>query len=57
LRIDDMAKRPTDPNQLVEMIGNRATGSTPNAEDGRNPFAMALGRRGGLKGAEARRRP
>ena len=47
-------KRPTDPNQLAKMIADLATGSTPKTEDGKNPFAVALGRRGGLKGGKAR---
>ena len=49
-----MAKRPTDPNQLAKMIADIATGSTPKTEDGKNPFAQALGRLGGLKGGKAR---
>jgi len=49
-----MAKRPTDPNQLAKMIADIATGSTPKTDDGKNPFAVALGRRGGLKGGKAR---
>jgi hypothetical protein len=49
-----MSKRPTDPNQLAKMIADLATGTTPKNDDGKNPFAVALGRRGGLKGGKAR---
>lgn len=52
-------KRPRDPNQLAKMIVDLATGETP-AEvnemegDGKDPAAVSLGRRGGLKGGRAR---
>jgi len=49
-----MSKRPTDPNQLAKMIADLATGNTPKNDEGKNPFAVALGRRGGLKGGKAR---
>lgn len=49
-------KRPRDPNQLAKMIVDISTG---NAEDndpntGKDPAAVSLGRRGGLKGGKAR---
>lgn len=44
-----MAKRPTDPNKLAKQIIDEAA---ENVE--KNPFAVALGRRGGLKGGKAR---
>ncbi len=50
----DRPKRPRDANQLAKMIADIATGSTPKTEDGKNPFAVALGRRGGLVGGHAR---
>jgi hypothetical protein len=36
---------------MVEAI---ASGNIPKTSDGKNPFAVALGRRGGLKGGPAR---
>lgn len=49
-------KRPRDPNQLAKLIVDIATGETDEVktEDGKNPAAVALGRRGGLKGGKAR---
>ena len=49
-----MAKRPNDPNQLAKLISDIATGQVPPNADGKNPFAVALGRRGGLVGGHAR---
>lgn len=42
-------KRPRDPLQLAEMIGDIAMGqaSDRNPDDGKNPAAVALGRLGG----------
>ena len=54
-----MTKRPTDPNQLAKYIVDQATGERP--KEGplvvrqKNPAAVALGRKGGKKGAEARK--
>lgn len=54
------AKRPThprDPNQLAKRIAEIATGEATDrvlTEDGRDAAAVALGRRGGLKGGRAR---
>jgi hypothetical protein len=49
-------KRPRDPNQLAKLIADIATGEVeerkPDAE--KNPAAVALGRKGGLKGGKAR---
>jgi hypothetical protein len=50
-----MAKRrklPTDPNQLAKRIIDIATGNDPESQ--KDPAAVALGRRGGLKGGKAR---
>ena len=48
-------KRPRDPNQLAKLIVDIATGDTPpDAKSDKNPAAVALGRRGGLKGGAAR---
>jgi hypothetical protein len=54
-------KRPRDPAQLAKLIVDIATGEvedrdpTPE-EQGKNPMAVKLGRKGGLKGGEARSR-
>ena len=48
-------KRPRDPIQLAKLIGDIATGQTKDAEpNNRNPAAVELGRKGGLKGGKAR---
>lgn len=54
-------KRPRDANQLAKTIVDIATGATedrePTAEEqGKDPAAVSLGRRGGLKGGKARSR-
>jgi hypothetical protein len=52
-------KRPRDPNQLAKSIVDIATGQKPDRdptpeEQGKDPAAVSLGRRGGLKGGVAR---
>jgi hypothetical protein len=49
-------KRPRDPNMLGKMIVDLATGaaSEPSVDAGKDPAAVSLGRRGGLKGGPAR---
>lgn len=49
-------KRPRDTNQLAHMIAQLATGELDHlrTEDGKDPAAVALGRKGGLKGGKAR---
>ncbi|MEK6777619.1 MAG: hypothetical protein AABY87_12200 [bacterium] len=48
-------KRPADINKLAAKIVEVATeGETPEANTGKNPAAVALGRLGGLKGGKAR---
>jgi hypothetical protein len=53
-------KRPRDANQLAKFIVDLSTGDaqeeippTPE-EEGKDPAAVALGRKGGLKGGKAR---
>lgn len=52
--------RPRDPNQLAKLIVDIATGQVedkpePRADDpAKDPAAVSLGRRGGLKGGRAR---
>ncbi len=48
-------KRPRDLNELAAAIVQAATEDEPEAApDTRDPAAMALGRKGGLKGGKAR---
>lgn len=49
-------RRPRDANQLAKSIVDDATGqSIPNASTSeKDPAAVSLGRRGGLKGGKAR---
>jgi hypothetical protein len=51
-------KRPRDPNQLGKLVVDIATGdvedSEPERDESKNPAAVELGRRGGLKGGKAR---
>jgi hypothetical protein len=53
---DRSRKRPTDPNELAKQLVDEATGEAPKVDpnDGKDPAAVALGRRGGLKGGKAR---
>lgn len=53
---DRSRKRPRDLNALAASIVNEATDETPEPEpdDGKDPAAVSLGRRGGLKGGKAR---
>jgi hypothetical protein len=46
---------PRDPSKLAKRIIDLATGTAePEPEDKRDPAAVALGRKGGLKGGKAR---
>jgi hypothetical protein len=53
-------KRPRDPNQLAKLMIDIATGQVEDKRDPRpgdsakDPAAVSLGRRGGLKGGKAR---
>lgn len=53
---DRSRKRPRDPNQLGKLIVDLATGEAndPDPNEGKDPAAVALGRKGGLKGGKAR---
>ena len=53
---DRSRKRPRDPNQLGKLIVDIATGEADDAppESEKNPAAVELGRKGGLKGGNAR---
>lgn len=50
------SKRPRDVNSLAKFIADIATGQAepPKADDGKDPAAVALGRKVGLKGGKAR---
>jgi hypothetical protein len=50
------SKRPRDPNELAKQIVDEATRETPKLDPdaGKDPAAVALGRKGGLKGGKAR---
>jgi hypothetical protein len=51
------SKKPRDVNQLAKAIVDEATGeatAAPPADTGKDPAAVSLGRRGGLKGGKAR---
>jgi hypothetical protein len=53
---DRSRKRPTDPNELAKQIVDEATGEAPpfDPDEGKDPAAVVLGRKGGLKGGKAR---
>ena len=48
-------RRPRDPNQLAKLVVDIATGEVedPPEDAGKDPAAVALGRKGGLKGGKA----
>lgn len=49
------SRMPTDVNQLAAKIVEMATNEdAPPADDGKDPAAVALGRKGGLRGGHAR---
>ncbi len=52
----DKRKRPRDISQRAKLIVDIATGEVEDKEPdtGKNPAAVALGRKGGLKGGKAR---
>ena len=57
--MDKHPRRPRDPNQLAKLIVDLASGQTlapipPPRDSGKDPGAVSLGRRGGLKGGAAR---
>jgi len=53
---DRSRKRPRDPNALAKQLVDEATGEAEpyNPDAGKDPAAVALGRKGGLKGGKAR---
>jgi hypothetical protein len=53
---DRSRKRPRDVNELAKQLVDEVTGEVPVADpdEGKDPAAVALGRKGGLKGGKAR---
>ena len=56
---DRSPRRPHDVNELAAQIVGEATGEVepveqPDPDEGKDPAAVELGRRGGLKGGKAR---
>jgi hypothetical protein len=53
---DRLRKRPRDVNELAKQLVDEATGEAPSVDPdaGKDPAAVALGRKGGLKGGKAR---
>lgn len=53
---DRSRKRPRDVNELARQVVGEATGEVPpsDPDEGKDPAAVALGRKGGLKGGKAR---
>lgn len=51
---DRSRKRPRDVNELARLIVDEATSGEPESDDSKDPAAVALGRKGGLKGGKAR---
>ena len=53
---DRSSKRPRDVNELAKRLVDEATGEAPkfDPDTGKDPAAVALGRKGGLKGGRAR---
>jgi hypothetical protein len=47
-------KKPRDLNKLAKAITDEATGNASDPDAGKDPAAVALGRKGGLKGGKAR---
>jgi hypothetical protein len=49
------SSKPKDLNEVAASVVDEATGDEPRTEDsGKDPAAVELGRRGGLKGGRAR---
>ena len=53
---DRSSKRPRDVNKLAKLVTDLATGQAEpeKPDDGKDPAAVSLGRKGGLKGGNAR---
>jgi len=48
------SRKPADLNRLASAIVDEATGEAPDPDEGKDPAAVALGRKGGQKGGKAR---
>jgi hypothetical protein len=53
---DRSRKRPSDPNEMAKQLVDEATGQVEqfDPDASKDPAAVALGRKGGLKGGKAR---
>ena len=52
---DRSRRRPRDANELAALVVAEAVGDQPsNPDEGKDPAAVAFGRKGGLKGGKAR---
>jgi hypothetical protein len=53
---DRSSKRPSDVNELAKQLTDEVAGEAPpfDPDAGKDPAAVALGRKGGLKGGKAR---
>ena len=55
LPMQKRSRMPRDPSKLAKAIVDMATGqAVPEPDSGKDPAAVALGRKGGLKGGKAR---
>lgn len=53
----ERSRMPRDTNRLAASVVAKATGTAPpepDPDEGKDPAAVALGRKGGLKGGKAR---
>ena len=48
------SRKPADLNKLAAALVDEATSDEPPADGGKDPAAVALGRKGGKKGGKAR---
>lgn len=51
---DRSRKRPADANKLAKSIVDIATGNAPDPDAGKDPAAVARGKKSGAKGGRAR---
>jgi hypothetical protein len=53
---DRSSRRPRDVNELAKQLVDEATGEAEpfDPDEGKDPAAVALGRKGGLKGGKSR---
>ena len=54
MQMPKRSRKPADLNRLAASIVDEATSDESPADDGKDPAAVALGRKGGKKGGKAR---